>query len=96
MAWFKGFVGKIPSLFITPFAGVIADKFHRHKILKISQICMLIQAFALFIIVLLNDVKIWQIVLLSLILGTIETFETPVRHAFIFDIIKDREKWQMR
>ncbi|MCB5250725.1 MAG: MFS transporter [Candidatus Cloacimonadales bacterium] len=87
-----GFVGKIPSLFITPFAGVIADKFHRHKILKISQICMLIQAFALFIIVLLNDVKIWQIVLLSLILGTIETFETPVRHAFIFDIIKDREK----
>jgi len=87
-----GFVGKIPSLFITPFAGVIADKFHRHKILKISQICMLIQAFALFIIVLINDVKIWQIVLLSLILGTIETFETPVRHAFIFDIIKDREK----
>ncbi|MDD3501295.1 MAG: MFS transporter [Candidatus Cloacimonetes bacterium] len=87
-----GFVGKIPSLFITPFAGVIADKFHRHKILKISQICMLIQAFALFIIVLLNDVKIWQIVLLSLILGTIETFETPVRHAFIFYIIKDREK----
>ncbi|HPY95937.1 MAG TPA: MFS transporter [Candidatus Cloacimonadota bacterium] len=87
-----GFVGKIPSLFITPFAGVIADRFPRHKILKISQILMLVQAFALFLIVYINDVKIWQILLLSTILGAIETFETPVRHAFVFDIVQDRNK----
>nr|HPM03133.1 MFS transporter [Candidatus Cloacimonadota bacterium] len=70
-----GFVGHIPSLVITPFAGVIADKYSRHKILKVSQTCSMIQALSLSALVFYSDVQIWQILLLSVFLGVIEAFE---------------------
>ncbi|MCK9330937.1 MAG: MFS transporter, partial [Candidatus Cloacimonetes bacterium] len=32
-----GFISQIPSFFITPFGGYIADKFPRIKVLRLSQ-----------------------------------------------------------
>ncbi len=87
-----GFVGQIPSLVITPFAGVIADKYSRHKILKVSQTFSMIQALCLSMLVFYTDVQIWHIVILSSFLGIIEAFESPVRHSFIFDMINKKEE----
>jgi MFS family permease len=38
------FAGQIPSLFITPFAGVYADRFNRRRILIITQSLAMITA----------------------------------------------------
>lgn len=87
-----GFVGHIPSLVVTPFAGVIADKFARHKILKVSQTFAMLQALSLAVLVYFFDVQIWHILILSIVLGTIEAFESPIRHSFIYDMIDKKEE----
>jgi len=85
-------VGQIPSLIITPFAGVVADKVSRHKILKISQTCAMIQATTLTLLIFFVDIQIWHIVCLSVFLGLIEAFESPVRHSFVIDMIDDKKE----
>src|SRR5664280_2875988 len=42
-----GFAGQIPTFLISPFAGVLIDRWNRHKILVITQTLALIQALVL-------------------------------------------------
>jgi len=52
----------------------------------------MIQALSLSALVFYSDVQIWQILLLSVFLGVIEAFESPVRHSFIFDMVDKKEE----
>src|SRR5215204_5264814 len=47
-----GFVGQIPTLFITPFAGVLVDRMDRRKILFITQAASLSQSVVLAVLTL--------------------------------------------
>ena len=42
-----GFLGQLPTLILTPFAGVFADRYNRHRILIITQALEMVQAFIL-------------------------------------------------
>src|ERR1700722_15743343 len=39
-----GFAGQIPSFFLAPFAGVLVDRWNRHRILVVTQVMSLIQS----------------------------------------------------
>src|SRR5436305_8016425 len=41
-----GFSGQIPALLITPFAGVWADRWNKHRVMKITQVISMFQSFA--------------------------------------------------
>lgn len=74
-----GFVGQIPMFIVAPFAGVFADKWNRHKMLLITQSLALIQALVLTALVFLDIIQIWQIIVLSFIMGLINDFDMPFR-----------------
>ena len=40
-----GFLGQIPALFLTPFAGVFADRLNRRKVLIVTQSIPMVLAF---------------------------------------------------
>jgi MFS family permease len=42
-----GFFGQIPSFLLTPFTGVLIDRWNRHRILVVTQTLSMIQAFIL-------------------------------------------------
>src|SRR6187455_3666836 len=42
-----GFCGQIPTLLLAPIAGVLVDRWDRHRILVITQILSMVQSFAL-------------------------------------------------
>lgn len=84
------FLSQIPSVFISPFAGVWADRLHRLNILKITQITALIQALTLAILVLTNTIQIWHIVVLSLLSGVIQAVDAPARQAFVMELIEKK------
>src|ERR671933_1519909 len=42
-----GFCGQIPTLLLAPFAGVLVDRWDRHRILLVSQILSALQSAAL-------------------------------------------------
>lgn len=85
------FAGQIPGFLLTPFGGVAADRYNRHKLLIITQILSLIQAAILSLLVLTDSIEIWHLVLLNIFLGTINAFDMPVRQAFVVEMIDKRE-----
>jgi MFS family permease len=86
-----GFAGQIPTFLLAPVAGVITDKFSKYRVLLITQIASLIQALILAILTLLGAIHIWHIVVLSIILGCINAFDTPSRHSFVIEMVEKKE-----
>ncbi len=86
-----GFMSQIPTFFLTPFAGVLADRHSRRDMLIATQVFSLIQASILAFLVFSNQVQIWHIMALSLFLGVIFSFDAPVRQAFTIEMIENPE-----
>ena len=86
-----GFSSDIPLFFLVPFAGVLADKFNRHRILAITQGLAALQAFILAILVITNQVAIWHIVVLGALLGVVNAFDIPARQAFLVEVVENKE-----
>jgi MFS family permease len=86
-----GFTGQIPVFLLTPFAGVLADRLNRHRMLVVTQILAMIQALALALLILTGTIAVWHIVSLSIFLGFVDAFDMPVRQSFLVEMIENRE-----
>lgn len=86
-----GFTSLIPNFFITPLAGVLADRWNRRRLLIVTQVLALIQAAALAVAVMTGIIQVWQIILFSLLLGIINAFDIPLRQSFVVEMVSDRE-----
>lgn len=81
-----------PMLFIMPFAGVLADKFNRQKLLFIVQILFALQALLITLFTVTGNIKIWSIILCGLFLNSIAAIDNPLRQStfvLLVDDIKD-------
>jgi MFS family permease len=89
-----GFAGQIPALFLTPFAGVFADRLNRRKVLIVAQVISMILAFATGALILTGIIQVWHIALIASLNGVVIAFDNPFRHAFLLEMIGDRELLQ--
>ncbi len=87
---FISFVGQAPSAFLTPFAGILADRANRRRILALTQTLMMIQAFALAFLTITGHIQVWEIIVLSIFFGLVNAIDIPVRQAFIVEMIEDK------
>jgi len=85
------FALQIPSLFITPFAGVLADRWSRRKIIIATQALSMVIAFVLAVLTLKEVITVSMIIGLALVNGVVLAFDTPFRQSFVPDIITRRE-----
>ena len=85
------FAAASPVFFLGPFAGVIADRANRHRVIIAMQALMMLQAAALAYLVFTNRVEYWHVLALSVFFGVINAFEIPVRQAFLLEMVKSRE-----
>jgi MFS family permease len=85
-----GFLGQIPTLLITPFAGVLVDRLHRRRMLVITQAASLAQSAALAVLTLSGVITVAQIIGLQVLQGIINAFDTPARQAFVSEMVDDR------
>lgn len=86
-----GFVSQIPTLFISPVAGVLADRWDRRRLLFFTQALAMLQAVILAVVVLTGIVQIWHIILLSLVLGIVNACDIPIRQSFVVEMVEHRE-----
>jgi MFS family permease len=86
-----GFVGGIPALPLSPLAGVLADRVDRARLMKLTQSLCLAQAVALALLVATDAVQVWHLVALSIFLGIVTAFDTPVRMSLTVDLIDRKE-----
>jgi MFS family permease len=85
-----GFAGQIPTLFITPFAGVLVDRHDRRRILLVTQVASLIQSGLLGMLTFTGAITVNQIIWLQVLQGIINSFDTPARQAFVSEMVEDR------
>jgi MFS family permease len=85
------FAGQIPTFLISPFAGVLTDRWNRYRVLLVTQIISLVQAFILAWLCLTGVIQIWHIVVLSVALGCINAFDVPSRQSFVIDMVGRKE-----
>lgn len=85
------FFNAIPLFILTPFAGVIIDKFYKHKLLMIIQILFAIQAFLLAVCTLTGALRIWNIILLGLFLNIVAAVDTPLRQSIFVNLVDDKK-----
>jgi MFS family permease len=85
-----GFCGQIPTLLIAPFAGVLVDRWSRHRLLLITQVLSMLQSLALGILTLEGVVTVRWLLLLQIVQGLINAFDTPARQAFVVEMVEDR------
>ena len=86
-----GFCSQIPMLVLAPFAGVLVDRWNRHRILVITQILSALQSAALAVLALMGIINVTEIIILQLVQGVINSFDTPARQAFVVEMIVNRE-----
>jgi MFS family permease len=85
------FATQIPSFVITPFAGVLADRRNKYRVIIICQVLAMIQALALAVLTLSGRISVWQITMLGMTLGIISALEIPTRHAFLIKMVDRKE-----
>src|ERR1044071_6845895 len=85
-----GFAGQIPLLLLAPFAGVLADRWNRHRILVITQVLSALQSLALAVLALSGRITVTHVLLLQIAQGIINSFDTPARQAFVVEMVDDR------
>lgn len=79
-------LGSLPTLLLGPWAGVIADRSDRQKLLILSQAGMMVLAFILAYLVGANQIRIWHVYILAVFLGIFSALDFPTQQAFLGDL----------
>ena len=91
--WLLGaldFSSQIPAFLLAPWAGLMADRFSRHKLVVLTQILAMVQAGVLAVLVLTGQVQIWHLFALAIFLGCINGFDIPLRQSFVVEMVDDK------
>src|SRR6478672_6619779 len=80
------FASQIPVFLLSPAGGLVADRFSRHRIVIATQTASMLLAFALAGLTLFNIMKVWEIFVLSALLGIVNAFDIPARQAFVVEM----------
>lgn len=86
-----GVSSMLPSIVFMPFAGVISDRFNRHRIVILTQAVAMIESAVLAYLALTHQIQVWQLIALGLVMGVVNAFDMPVRSSFVIDLVKNRE-----
>ncbi len=85
------FASNLPVLLLAPFAGLWSDRFNRHRMMLATQVLEMLQAVALTALAFSGVIEIWHIIVLTMLLGMCVAVELPVRHAYLVELIGDKQ-----
>ncbi len=86
------FASQAPTFLLTPFAGIVADRVDRKKMVIATQTLAMIQASLLAFLALSEKPVIWHLIALGALSGLINAFDLPVRQTFLVDMLDSREE----
>lgn len=85
------FAAQFPSFILSILGGVVSDRYNRFRVLLGTQVASLAQALVLALLVLHGDYELWQILFLTVILGSINAFDVPARQALVYEMVNKKE-----
>src|SRR4051812_26509091 len=77
----------LPILLLSPYAGSIADRFPKRRLLQLAQGMMATPALVLRLLPGTGAVQQWHVYVIALVFGVSTAFEAPVRQAFVSELV---------
>ena len=85
------FAAQFPSFLFSPLGGVVSDRYNRYRVLFLTQALSLMQATLLTVLVMFTQYTVAEILLCSVVLGTINAFDVPARQSLVYEIVDNKE-----
>ena len=85
------FCTQFPSFIFSMLGGVVSDRYNRFRVLLFTQVASLVQSLLLAGLILLGHYAVWEILALSMVLGTINAFDVPARQALVYEMVDDKK-----
>jgi MFS family permease len=77
----------VPVLILAPYAGVIADRVNKRKLIIAVQAVMGVLALILGLLSVTGIVQLWEVFALAAALGVATAFDNPTRQAFVMELV---------
>jgi len=77
----------LPFLLLSPFAGLIADRIPKRRLLQLTNVGMAVPALLLGLLAVTGAAEIWHVYVLALVLGVASAFDAPARQSFVSEIV---------
>jgi MFS family permease len=88
---YVGFAAGVPAWMFMLYAGVIADRVPRRRLLIATQTSMLLLAFVSAGLVFAGAVRPWHILVLAFGFGAANAFDAPARQAFVHELVEPQD-----
>lgn len=77
-----------PVMCLSLVAGVFIDRYPKKRLIIITQVGLMLQAFILALLVWSGQVTYWRVLLLATLLGFINTLDQPTRQSFMPELVE--------
>ncbi|WP_114453198.1 MFS transporter [Halopolyspora algeriensis] len=77
----------MPTLLLTLWAGLIADRFDKRRLLIVVQTAMGLCGLALGLLDVTGVVELWHVYALAMVLGAFSAIDAPVRQSFVVEMV---------
>ncbi len=74
-------------LLFSLYAGVVADRVDKRRVIIFMQLAFMIEAFTVAILVWTGVIAVWQVLVLATVLGIASAFDIPMRQSFIVEMV---------
>lgn len=77
----------LPVLLLSPYAGVLADRMPKRRLLQLTQASMAGGALLLGLLAISGHAELWHVYVLALVLGLGAAFDAPARQSFVPELV---------
>ena len=77
----------LPFLVLSPFAGLVADRIPKRRLLQLTNLGMAVPALLLGLLAVTGLAEVWHVYVLALVLGTAAAFDAPARQSFVSEMV---------
>ena len=81
----------LPALLLSPYAGLIADRFPKQRLLQVTQTVMAVTAVLLGALAVTGTVEVWHVYVLALAFGMGSAFDAPARQSFVSEMVEPED-----
>lgn len=81
----------LPILLFGAWAGLVADRMDKRRVLMVTQPLMGFLALILGVLTLTGLVQLWMVFLMALLLGAVTAVDNPARQSFVMELVGRRQ-----
>jgi MFS family permease len=80
----------LPMLLLSPYGGLVADRFDKRLVLRVTQLWLALSAATLGVLAVTGVAATWHVYLIALVFGLGTAFDTPTRQSFVSEVVGQR------